>query len=304
MIVPLKARADKNYTWMIYHPFSKVFAIGIGAFIFTAFVVWMLEQGLSNSELRATSAYNLVKIIPFIFSKIPLAYRKKVSSIISKLMVVIWLFLILGLAANYVVTLRTMMTVEKLEAAITDSNDLIKSGHYVGYRKGTFVIDLLKRFDFDGSKLVPYSSPEECHELLSKGSQNGDVSAVFEEMPYADIFLTKFCYKYTKVGPTYKSDGYGFVFQKGSPLVSDISKAVLEVTEGNNHRDIGRAWFSTNTTCDEDQWANFITKNRSSLLQISFCVLILSLLITSSMFASYLFEKPPNSERNKDKKKN
>ncbi|KAL5730828.1 hypothetical protein ACHQM5_003619 [Ranunculus cassubicifolius] len=303
MIVPLKKHEDNKHSWMFLHPLSKEFGLSMAAFIITIMFVWLFEQELSINEPSAASFYQQVKELPFyVLSTIPLAYRKKASNILSRVMVLIWLFLILGLALNYVVTLRSMLTLKRSEAAITDSNDLIKNGEFVGYRKGTFVVDLLKRNHFVESKLVPYSSPEECQDLLSKGSENGGVAAVFEEMPYADMFLTKFCSKYIKVGPSYKSDGFGFAFQKGSPLVSDISKAVLEVSEGHKLRDIERSWFSTNTTCNEDQWANFISKNRSSLFQISLCVLILSLLITSSMFASYLF-KSPLPKPTADKKK-
>ncbi|KAF5197309.1 Glutamate receptor 2.2 [Thalictrum thalictroides] len=196
-------------------------------------------------------------------------------------MVIIWLFLVSGLTSNYVVTLTSILNWEQQEPAITNSNELIESGDFVGYRRGTFVIDLLKRVGFDESKLKPYNSPEECQELLSKGSQNGGVSAIFDEMPYVDIFLSKYCFKYAKVGPTHKTDGFGFVFPKGSPLVSDISKAVLEVTEGIKLIEKEREWFTPNTTCEDVPWAIFTSTDPSSLIQISICVLVLFLLITS-----------------------
>ncbi|KAM3308291.1 hypothetical protein P3S67_010035 [Capsicum chacoense] len=37
-----------------------------------------------------------------------------------------------------------------------------------------------------------------------------------------------FCGKYIMFGPTYKAAGFGFAFPKGSPLVPDVSRAVLE----------------------------------------------------------------------------
>ncbi|KAF5199265.1 Glutamate receptor 2.2 [Thalictrum thalictroides] len=263
MIVPIKQYKESNNAWTFLHPLSKEFGISMGTFIITTFLVWFLEQGLLDK------------------------YRgKKTSSILSKFMVIIWLFLIIGLTLNSVVTLTSLLTLEQNEPTITDFNDLIRNGDFVGYRKGTFVIDLLKRVSFDESKLKPYNSPEECHELLSKGSQNGGVTAVFEEMPYIDIFLAKYCFKYAKVGPTHKTDGFGFVFPKGSPLVSDMSKAVLEVTEGNKLLDIEQAWFTPNTTCKEDKWAIFTSTNPSSLIQMAICILVLSLLITSTRSTS------------------
>ncbi|KAF5197312.1 Glutamate receptor 2.2 [Thalictrum thalictroides] len=291
MIVPLK-KHDESNRWIFLHPLSIDFGISMAAFIVTTFCVWFLEQGQPDENKGALPYDSLRKIIFLASEIIPLTYKKKASSILSKLMVIIWLFLIIGLALNYVVTLKSMLALEQLEPAITDFNDLINNGDFVGYRKGTFVIDLLKRVRFDESKLKPYTSPEECHELLSKGSQNGGVSAVFDEMPYVEIFLAKHCFKYTMVGPTHKTDGFGFVFPRGSPLVSDISKAVLEVTEGNKLMDLERAWFTPTTTCEDRKWAIFSSIDPSRLIQLSICILILSLLITSSMFANRLFEKP------------
>ncbi|PIA28576.1 hypothetical protein AQUCO_06800023v1, partial [Aquilegia coerulea] len=292
MIVPRKQHEENSNAWIFLHPLSKEFGLSMGTFIVTTFLVWFLEQGLVN-EYRGSLSYDPIKkILDLTSEKIPLAYRKMTSSILSKLMVIIWFFLVIGLTLNYVVTLTSLLTLEQNEPTITDPNDLIKNGDFVGYRKGTFVIDLLKRVSFDESKLKPYNSPEECHELLSKGSQNGGVAAVFEEMPYVDIFLAKYCFKYVKVGPTHKTDGFGFVFPKGSPLVSDMSKAVLEVTEGNKLLDMERAWFTPNTTCKEDKWAIVTSTDPSSIIQIAICIVVLSLLITSSMFASNLFESP------------
>ncbi|PIA28581.1 hypothetical protein AQUCO_06800028v1 [Aquilegia coerulea] len=302
MIVPFKKHEDNNDTWKFLHPLSKNFAISMATFIVTTFWVWFLEHGLVD-EYRSGFSYEPIKKILDLTSEIiPVIYRKKFSSILSKLMVIIWMFLISGLTLNYMVTLTSILSLEQQEPTIADFNELIKKGDFVGYRKGTFVIDLLKRVRFDESKLKPYNSPEECHELLSKGSQNGGVSAVFDEMPYVDIFLAKYCFKYTKVGPTHKTDGFGFVFPKGSPLVSDISKAVLEVTEGNKLLDMEREWFTPNTTCKEDKWAIFTSTNPSSLIQFAICILVLSLLITSSMFGSYLFERPSYPKSSKEKK--
>ena len=39
----------------------------------------------------------------------------------------------------------------------------------------------------------------------------GVVAAIFDEIPYIKLFLAKFCSMYTMVGPTYKTDGFGFV---------------------------------------------------------------------------------------------
>ncbi|KAJ0090995.1 hypothetical protein Patl1_14360 [Pistacia atlantica] len=42
------------------------------------------------------------------------------------------------------------------------------------------------------SKLVPYHTIQEYHNALSKGSENGGVAAIFDEIPYVRVFLAKY----------------------------------------------------------------------------------------------------------------
>ncbi|KAK6803436.1 hypothetical protein RDI58_001220 [Solanum bulbocastanum] len=88
--------------------------------------------------------------------------------------------------------------------------------------------------NFDEDKLETYNTPEECVDLLAKGSSNGGIASVFDEIPYVKLFLANYCLKFTTIGPTYKNDGFGFAFPIVSPLVPDVLRAVLNVTEGEN----------------------------------------------------------------------
>ncbi|KAF9612895.1 hypothetical protein IFM89_004311 [Coptis chinensis] len=272
MIVPIKRPKETEKKWLLLTEDVGILSFSIAFFIFTGFTIWVLEQ---VDHVGGTSQPNsmTLKIIRTV------TLGKKGTSFLSMLMVFIGIFIIVGLMSTYVANLTSTMTRTQLKPTITDFNDLIKHQDFVGYRKGSFIAGLLKRFHFDESRLKTYSTPEECHELLSKGSQNGGVAAVFDEIPYINIFLAKYCSKYTMVGPTHRTDGFGFVFPIGSPLVSDISKAVLKVTEGNNPMDM--AWFKPDLTCKEDQ-STIFTPKLFSLLHIIVCVIVLSLLIKSS----------------------
>jgi len=104
-----------------------------------------------------------------------------------------------------------MLTVQQLQPTITDLNDLIKNGEYVGYKKGSFVKDVLTRMKFDSSKFRSYSTLEEYNDALSRGSKNGGVGAIVDELPYLRLLLSKYCRKYIMVGPTYKAAGFRFV---------------------------------------------------------------------------------------------
>ncbi|XP_028773652.1 glutamate receptor 2.7 [Neltuma alba] len=79
----------------------------------------------------------------------------------------------------------------------------------------------------DESRLKPYETPEEYDRALA----SGEVAAIFDEIPYVRLFLSKFGSKYAMVGPTYQTTGLGFAFPPKSPLVSYFSRAILNVTQ-------------------------------------------------------------------------
>lgn len=124
---------------------------------------------------------------------------------------IIWVFFVLILTSSYTASLASMLTVQQLQPTITDVKELLKTGESVGYLEGSFVLGFLKQMKFKESNLKHYSSVEECNELLSKGSQNGGIAAAIDEIPYIKLLQTKYCDKYTMVGPTYKTAGFGFV---------------------------------------------------------------------------------------------
>ncbi|CAL8990818.1 unnamed protein product [Prunus brigantina] len=113
--------------------------------------------------------------------------------------------MVLILTQSYTASLASLLTGDKLYPAVVDVNELRQTGKYVGYPKDSFVSDLLCQLEFEKTKLKAYASSKEYHEVLSKGSKNGGVDAIFDEIPYA--------------------------FPQGSPLVAHVSRAILNVTQ-------------------------------------------------------------------------
>lgn len=124
---------------------------------------------------------------------------------------IIWVFVVLILTSSYTASLTSMLTVQKLQPAVTDVRELQRRGDYIGYQEGTFIEPLLQKMGFDQGKMRSYSAVEQYADALSKGSANGGVTAIFDELPYLKLFLSQYCDSYTMVGPVYKTDGFGFV---------------------------------------------------------------------------------------------
>lgn len=126
----------------------------------------------------------------------------------TRLVLVIWVFVVLILTQSYTASLASFLTVQRLQPKYVDVRDLVRSQHFVGYQKGSFVKDfLIQEMNFSETKLISYGSTEEYHDALSSGG----VAAIFDEIPYINLFLAKYCNKFTMVGPTYKTAGLSFV---------------------------------------------------------------------------------------------
>ncbi|RWR75359.1 glutamate receptor 2.8-like protein [Cinnamomum micranthum f. kanehirae] len=245
------SREKKSKAWIFLKPLSWDLWLMTGlAFTCTGFVVWVLEHRV-NEEFRGPLQHQIGVVLWFSFSTLVFAHRERLVNNGSRFVVIIWVFVVWILASSYTASFTTLLTLQQLEPTINDIQDLIKNGHNVGYQKGAFVVDLLKHLNVDDSKLMDFESAEEFGEALS----NGTVGAIFDEIPYLRSFLAKNgnCDKYKMVGPIYKTDGFGFVFPRGSPLVPDLSRAILNLTEGDDMKNIEKTWIGPPASTCSDQ---------------------------------------------------
>ncbi|KAJ0985046.1 hypothetical protein J5N97_003402 [Dioscorea zingiberensis] len=256
MVVPGKDEHRKN-AWTFAEPLSTDLWIASGVFfIFTGIVVWILEHRV-NKEFRGPPANQIGTIFYFIFSTLVFSHREKIVSNLSRIVLIVWVFVVLILQQSYTASLSSMLTVQQLQPTITDLSELARSASKVGYLNDSFMPGLLKGLNFDESRLIAFNSPDEYDEALS----NGTVAAIVDEIPYIKVFLSKHCGKYTMVGPTYKTDGFGFAFPIGSPMVPDVSRAILNISESGKMDNI------TYLDVDEDC---FVQKDGSYSSRITF----------------------------------
>ncbi|CAL5411356.1 unnamed protein product [Camellia sinensis] len=110
-----------------------------------------------------------------------------------------------------------------------------------------------------------------------KAFKNGSISAAFLEIPYAKVFTNNYCMKYTVIGSTYRFGGFGFVFQEGSPIADDVSKAILQLSENGSLKRLEEEWLTPSSECLDSQ----NTKNVDSLGLESFWGLFLFSIVTS-----------------------
>ncbi|KAL6124559.1 hypothetical protein ACLB2K_077071 [Fragaria x ananassa] len=263
MVVPVKD-IRRESAWVFLKPLTWDLWLTTSFFFFLiGFVIWVLEHRI-NADFRGPPSYQVGTSLWFSFSTMVFSHRERVVSNLARFVMIIWVFVMLILTQSYTASLASLLTVRKLHPVDADLKLQLRNGNTVGYQKNTYVYDLLRTVGFDDSKLKAYESVEECDALLSKGSENGGIAAAIDETPFMKILLAKYCSKYAMVGPIFKTDGFGFVFPKGSPLLHDVSQAILNVTEGEVILNIENKWFNKEGYCPDNSIPG-VSSNRLGL---------------------------------------
>uniref|UniRef100_M8CD88 Glutamate receptor 2.1 n=1 Tax=Aegilops tauschii TaxID=37682 RepID=M8CD88_AEGTA len=148
---------------------------------------------------------------------------------------------------SYTASLSSILTAKRLRPWVTNLEQLRRNGDFVGYQDGSFVRSFLMNHNISESKLRNYKKKEEYATALRKGSMNGGVSAIIDEIPYLTSFLADHRYKndFKMLGCIYKTPGFGFAFRLSSPLVRNLSTAILHLEGGDEGSQIEEKWFGT-----------------------------------------------------------
>nr|CAB3458129.1 unnamed protein product [Digitaria exilis] len=178
----------------------------------------------------------------FSFSTMFFAHRENTVSALGRFVLLIWLFVVLIINSSYTASLTSLLTVQELTSGIQGLDNLISSSSAIGYQVGSFSRNyLVNELNIAESRLVPLNSPSDYARALELGSGNGGVAAIIDELPYVDIFLSKYC-KFKTVGQAFPRD---------SPLAEDLSTAILTLSENGNLQRIHDEWLS-GTECSAD----------------------------------------------------
>ncbi|KAK4485551.1 hypothetical protein RD792_008194 [Penstemon davidsonii] len=240
------------------------------ACILMGIVLRVLERSVTRNEedpIRANKEKpGMIYLSPVTILAFP--ERTVVSNNWSFLVLVFWFFMAFILMQSYTANLSAILTVDQLKFAFSDN-------YHVGFQEGSFMKEFLtKQLHISESMLRSYSSAEEYHEAMSKGSKNGGIDAIFDEVPYMKLFMKKYDSQYKMVGPSYKAGGFGFAFPLGSPLAAHFSKAILEVTQSPDMTSIEQQNFGPGYS-SQDPLSSTISQGASSLTSYDFAGLFL-----------------------------
>ncbi|CAJ1942195.1 unnamed protein product [Sphenostylis stenocarpa] len=251
LVVVAPIRKMKSSAWAFLRPFTPMMWFVTGMFfLVVGAVVWILERRL-NDDFRGPARRQFVTILWFSFSTLFFSHREKTVSTLGRFVLIIWLFVVLILNSSYIASLTSILTVEQLSSTVKGIESLATSDERIGFLSGSFAENYLtEELNIHRSRLVPLNSPSEYEKALKDGPANGGVTAIIDERAYMELFLSTRC-EYGIVGQEFTKMGWGFAFQRDSPLAIDMSTAILKLSENGDLQRIHDKWL-TRSACSSE----------------------------------------------------
>ncbi|CAL1406985.1 unnamed protein product [Linum trigynum] len=243
LVVVAPVRNLKANAWVFLKPFTwEMWCVTAASFLIIAVVIWLLEHRV-NDDFRGPPKRQIVTMLMFSFSTLFKTNQETTRSPLGKMVMVVWLFLLMVVTASYTASLTSILTVQQLSSPITGIDSLVASNLPVGYQVGSFAYGYLSEtLHVAPSRLKRLHNPEEYEAALRKGPSNGGVAAIVDELPYVELFLANRT-DFGIIGQAFTRAGWGFAFQKDSPLAIDISTAILKLSESGELQEIHDRWF-------------------------------------------------------------
>ncbi|XP_020393925.1 glutamate receptor 3.4 isoform X2 [Zea mays] len=252
LVIVAPVKHVTSSAWAFLEPFTlEMWCVTVALFILVGIVVWLLEHR-TNEEFRGSPRRQVITMLWFSFSTMFFSHRENTVSTLGRFVLIIWLFVVLIITSSYTASLTSILTVQQLSTGITGIDSLVSSSLPIGYQAGKFTKRYLtENFNVPLSRLVPLNSIQEYADALNRGPKNGGVAAIVDEKPYIDIFLSNYC-SFRIVGEEFTKEGWGFAFQRDSPLAADLSTAILQLSESGQLQRIHDEWFSRSSCSSDD----------------------------------------------------
>ncbi|KAF2284962.1 hypothetical protein GH714_033205 [Hevea brasiliensis] len=263
LVVVAAVKEEKSSPWAFLKPFTVQMWCVTGAFfLFVGAVVWILEHRI-NHEFRGPPSQQLITIFWFSFSTMFFSHRENTASTLGRMVLIIWLFVVLIINSSYTASLTSILTVQQLTSRIEGIDSLISSTEPIGVQDGSFTWNyLVEELNIAESRLVKLKNQDEYFSALKRGPTAGGVAAIVDELPYIELFLSNTDCAFRTVGQEFTKSGWGFAFQKDSPLAVDLSTAILQLSENGDLQKIHNKWL-THAECSMQ--INEVDENRLSL---------------------------------------
>ncbi|CAN1229721.1 Glutamate receptor 3.4 [Linum grandiflorum] len=230
--------------WMFTEPFDfAMWTTCLALLVYTVVVVWFMEHN-SNPEFQGPWNAQLGTALWFIFCSLFFVQKEKINNNITRVVVVVWFSVVFILTQSYTASLTSMLTVKRMGPDF----ETLKQKN-VGCDNDSFVKDYLENvLKFQKDRIMIFDNESE----YTTAFESNRIAAAFLEIPYEKIFVNKHCGDYTTTRASSRFGGFGFAFQKGSPLTRDFSEAILKLSEDGALRRMEENWLGSTPECPKN----------------------------------------------------
>ncbi|PQP93856.1 glutamate receptor 2.8 [Prunus yedoensis var. nudiflora] len=241
MIVPVRSRTRQK-AWLFIKPFTNAMWVLIGATsIYNGFVIWLIERN-HCPELNGSISNQVGTLIWLAFSTLFSLNGNKLNSNLSRITMVVWLFMALVITQTYTAKLTSLLTLPRLEPTVVDVFALQNSNATVGCAGASYTSKYLEEvLHFRHNNIKNFSRSDEYAPALRRR----EVAALFLDLPLAKVFLAQNCKSFTMTGPTYNVGGFGFAFPRGSQLLPSVTQAMLKASEDGTLQDLEKKMLAS-----------------------------------------------------------
>ncbi|KAL8110931.1 glutamate receptor 2.8-like [Apium graveolens] len=253
LIVPVRSTLP-NGMWLFLKPFTnEMWGVIAAITIYNGFAVFLIERN-HNDEFRSGTVWNQIGILFWLaFSTLFTLRGDKLHSNLSRMTMVVWLFVALIITQSYVASLASMLTAQRLEPAIKSVETLKKMNATVGYCTGSFLRSyMIEALNFKDANIRKYNSTRAYAEALN----SKEIAGIFLEVPSAKVFLAQYCKSFTKTEKTFKVGGFGFAFKKNFSMLPDVNKAIMNITESGKLLELENEYINSEECLDADSAPN------------------------------------------------
>ncbi|CAN1810536.1 Glutamate receptor 2.7 [Linum perenne] len=232
--------------WMFTKPFDfQMWTMCLALLLYTIVVVWFMEHN-SNPEFQGPWNAQLGTALWFIFCSLFFVQKEKINNNITRVAVVVWFSVVFILTQSYTASLTSMLTVKRMGP---DFEILKQNKVHVGCDNDSFVKGYLENvLDFQKDRILIFDNESEYITAF----ETNRIGAAFLEIPYEKIFINKHCGEYTTTRASNRFGGFGFAFQKGSPIRRDFSEAILKLSENGTLKRMEEEWFGSEPECPKN----------------------------------------------------
>ncbi|KAK7854141.1 glutamate receptor 3.3, partial [Quercus suber] len=194
--------------WLFKKPFTTFMWVFIGVInVYNGFVVWLIERN-HNPNFRGSIWNQIGTMLTLAFTTLFLIQEEKLHSNLSRVTMVVWLFVALVITKSFTASLTSLLTVQQLDQTTIDIETLKKSGAKVGCDANSFVgkyLEVVLGFQPNNVRIIGSG------DYYPQALKSGEIAAAFIEAPYVKVFLAKYCEGFITSGPAFKVGGFGFV---------------------------------------------------------------------------------------------